>query len=470
MYDTFENPFETRYSSAEMKKLFSQDTKFGLWRRLWLALAAAQKRLGLPITDEQLDEMKAHLNDINYDVAEAREKLTHHDVMAHIHAFGEQCPKAKPIIHLGATSCFVGDNADLIIIYRALDLVAREMREVVEVLAQKALEYADVPTLAFTHLQPAQLTTVGKRIALYLQDLKSDLEDILSVQKNFKLRGAKGTTGTQASYIKLFDGDESKVFELDRLVAEQMGFSATFSVTGQTYPRKFDYKILSLLSGVAQSCAKFANDLRLLQSKNEISEPFGKDQVGSSAMAYKRNPILAERICSLARYTVSLPANCAATASVQWFERTLDDSANRRIVLAEGFLSVDAILLLMKKIASGLVVNQKVIENHVLAELPFMATEALLMRCVKAGGDRQVLHEVIRRHSVAVAEEINEKGIANDLFARLKNDAAFKAFEHCFEDKLDSREYIGLAQRQTEIFVQNEVLPFLSELNGRESK
>ncbi|HKL94601.1 MAG TPA: adenylosuccinate lyase [Clostridia bacterium] len=468
MYNTFQNPFETRYSSEEMKTLFSQDTKFGLWRRLWLALATAEKKLGLPITDEQLDEMKLHLEDINYDVAIAREAEVHHDVMAHIYAFGVQCPKAKPIIHLGATSCFVGDNADLIIMFRALEIVKKEIAEVAEILAQKALLYADLPTLAFTHLQPAQLTTVGKRLTLYLQDLTMDLEAILELLKSYKLRGVKGTTGTQASFAKLFDNNENKIFELDKMVAKELGFENTFSVTGQTYPRKFDYKILSVLSGVAQSCAKFANDMRILQSKNEMQEPFSKSQVGSSAMAYKRNPILAERICALSRYNISLPVNCAMTSSVQWLERTLDDSANRRIVIAESFLSIDAILLLMKKIVSGLVVNENVIKLHIEAELPFMATENLLMKCVKEGGDRQVLHEVIRFHSIEVTKEQNEKGTENNLFERLKGDKAFEAFLDCFDNKIDSREYTGISAVQTIKFVNEEVLPLLAKLNRGE--
>lgn len=463
MYDTFQNPFETRYSSDEMKKLFSQDTKFGLWRRLWLALAKAEKQLGLPISDEQLDEMKAHLDDINYEVAKSREKEVHHDVMSHIYAFSEQCPKAKPIIHLGATSCFVTCNSELIITYRALQLVKKELQAVIKSLAEQALKYAALPTLAFTHLQPAQLTTVGKRLALYIQDFALDFEAVNGILNNFKLRGAKGTTGTQASFKELFDGDEKKVLELDELVAKEMGFSKTYSVTGQTYPRKFDYTVLSVLSGIAQSAAKFANDLRLLQSKCEVQEPFGKSQVGSSAMAYKRNPILTERICALSRYTVSLPVNCAMTASTQWFERTLDDSANRRIVLAEGFLSVDAILLLMEKIAKGLVVNENVIKRHIENELPFMATESLLMDCVKAGGDRQVLHEAIRRHSIDVANDINEKGTQNNLFERLMGDEEFKGFLDLFPKFLSAHEFTGFSEQQTVRFITDEILPMLGE-------
>lgn len=463
---TFQNPFETRYSSDGMKTLFSQDTKFGLWRRLWLALATAEKKLGLPVTDEQLEEMRQHLDDINYDVARERESLVHHDVMAHIYAFGVQCPKAKPIIHLGATSCYVGDNADLIIMFRALELVKKEIAEVVEILANKALNFAELPTLAFTHLQPAQLTTVGKRLTLYLQDLTSDLQEICDVMKDYKLRGVKGTTGTQASFLKLFDNDSDKVFELDKLVAKELGFENTFSVTGQTYPRKFDYKVLATLSGVAQSCAKFANDMRILQSKNEMQEPFSRSQVGSSAMAYKRNPILTERICALSRFNISLPVNCAMTSSVQWLERTLDDSANRRIVIAESFLSADAILLLMKKVVSNLVVNENVIKLHLEAELPFMATENLLMKCVKRGGDRQALHEVIRQHSIAVTKAQNESGAENDLFERLKADEAFENYQDCFEENVDSIEYTGLSALQTKKFVNEEVLPLLANLRG----
>lgn len=467
MRNTFENPFETRYSSDEMKKLWSQDTKFGLWRRLWLALATAEKELGLPITQEQLDEMRAHLDDINYDVAEAREAETHHDVMSHIYAFGVQCPTAKPIIHLGATSCFVGDNSELIVMYRSLCLLKKELIEVIETLAEQAVKYAELPTLAFTHLQPAQLTTVGKRLSLYLQELKMDLENVENLLDNFRLRGAKGTTGTQASFQKLFDGDVQKIRELDKLVAREMGFDHTFSVTGQTYPRKYDYMILSAVSGIAQSSAKFATDLRLLQSKNEVQEPFSKLQVGSSAMAYKRNPIMSERICSLARYNVSLPVNCAITASTQWFERTLDDSANRRIALAESFLSADAILLLMKKIISGLVVNEHVIARHVESELPFMATESILMNCVKKGGDRQALHEVIRIHSIAVAKAQNEEGIANNLFERLKADEAFKNFADCFAKNIKARDYVGIAPEQTLHFVNNEVLPYVATVKDK---
>ncbi len=470
MYDTFVNPFETRYSSEEMKKLFSQDTKFSNFRKLWLALATAEKKLGLPISDEQLDEMKSHIYDINYDVAEAREKEVHHDVMAHIYAFGEQCPKAKPIIHLGATSCFVGDNSDLLVMFDALTLVKNELVEVIEAMSKKALEFAELPTLAFTHLQPAQLTTVGKRLALYLQELTMDLQDIIDLQKNYKLRGAKGTTGTGASFKKLFDGDEEKVMLLDKMVAKEMGFDDTFAVTGQTYTRKFDYKILSVLSGLCQSCARFANDLRLLQSKNEMQEPFGKLQVGSSAMAYKRNPILSERICSLARYNVSLPINCAVTTSTQWLERSLDDSANRRIVLAESFLSADAIMLLMKKIVVGLVVNENVIARHVSDELPFMATENIMMNAVKKGGDRQVFHEVIRTHSIAVAKAQNECGAKNDLLERLKNDDAFKKFQDCFDENIDSKDYTGISALQTRRLIENFVEPALKEAKKSSSK
>ena len=463
MKPLYENPLCTRYSSTEMQTIFSDDVRFGLWRRLWLALAKSEKALGLDITDEQIAELSAHLDDINYEDALAKEKEIHHDVMSHIYALGLLCPKAKPIIHLGATSCFVTDNSELIMMHRALKLVKERLIKVIKNLSDFALEYKDMPTLGFTHLQAAQLTTVGKRATLYVQELMMDLENVNSLLENFKLRGIKGTTGTQASFLELFNGDHEKVKRLNEMVVGEMGFKNYFAVSGQTYPRKYDFFILSTLSGIAQSASKFANDLRILQSKKEMEEPFGKKQVGSSAMAYKRNPMLSERICALSRYLISLPQNPAMTSSTQWFERTLDDSANRRLTNSEAFLTADSILLLMDKVTTGMVVYPKIIEKHVGEELPFMATENILMDCVKAGGDRQALHEAIRECSMEAAAHVKIDGLENDLIERLKAKDAFKPFKDLIDKAMDAKLYIGRASAQTEEYVSGEVLPALKK-------
>ena len=463
MKPLYENPLCTRYSSTEMQTIFSDDVRFGLWRRLWLALAKSEKALGLDITDEQIAELSAHLDDINYEDALAKEKEIHHDVMSHIYALGLLCPKAKPIIHLGATSCFVTDNSELIMMYRALKLVKERLIKVIKNLSAFALEYKDMPTLGFTHLQAAQLTTVGKRATLYVQEFMMDLENINFILDGFKLRGIKGTTGTQASFLELFNGDHEKVKRLNEMVVGEMGFKNYFAVSGQTYPRKYDFFILSTLSGIAQSASKFANDLRILQSKKEMEEPFGKKQVGSSAMAYKRNPMLSERICALSRYLISLPQNPAMTSSTQWFERTLDDSANRRLTNSEAFLTVDSILLLMDKVTTGMVVYPKIIEKHVGEELPFMATENILMDCVKAGGDRQALHEAIRECSMEAAAHVKIDGLENDLIERLKAKDAFKPFKDLIDKAMDAKLYIGRASVQTEEYISGEVLPALKK-------
>lgn len=463
MKPLYENPLCTRYSSTEMQTIFSDDVRFGLWRRLWLALAKSEKALGLDITDEQIAELSAHLDDINYEDALAKEKEIHHDVMSHIYALGLLCPKAKPIIHLGATSCFVTDNSELIMMHRALKLVKERLIKVIKNLSDFALEYKDMPTLGFTHLQAAQLTTVGKRATLYVQELMMDLENINFILDGFKLRGIKGTTGTQASFLELFNGDHEKVKRLNEMVVGEMGFKNYFAVSGQTYPRKYDFFILSTLSGIAQSASKFANDLRILQSKKEMEEPFGKKQVGSSAMAYKRNPMLSERICALSRYLISLPQNPAMTSSTQWFERTLDDSANRRLTNSEAFLTADSILLLMDKVTTGMVVYPKIIEKHVGEELPFMATENILMDCVKAGGDRQALHEAIRECSMEAAAHVKIDGLENDLIERLKAKDAFKPFKDLIDKAMDAKLYIGRASVQTEEYISGEVLPALKK-------
>ncbi|MGN0795353.1 MAG: adenylosuccinate lyase [Christensenellales bacterium] len=463
MKPLYENPLCTRYSSTEMQTIFSDDVRFGLWRRLWLALAKSEKALGLDISDEQIAELESHLDDINYEDALNKEKEIHHDVMSHIYALGLLCPKAKPIIHLGATSCFVTDNSELIMMHRALKLVRARLVKVISNLSKFAIEYKDMPTLGFTHLQAAQLTTVGKRATLYVQELMLDLENIDFILDGFKLRGIKGTTGTQASFLELFNGDHEKVKKLNELVIKEMGFNKSFSVSGQTYPRKYDFMILSALSGIAQSASKFANDLRILQSKKEMEEPFGKKQVGSSAMAYKRNPMLSERICALSRYLVSLPQNPAMTASTQWFERTLDDSANRRITNSEAFLTADSILLLMDKVTTGMVVYPKIIEKHVAEELPFMATENILMDCVKAGGDRQALHEAIRECSMEAAAHVKVEGKENDLIDRLKQKDAFKPYKDLIDKAMDSKLYIGRASQQTTEYIMSEVLPALKK-------
>ncbi|MDD2484862.1 MAG: adenylosuccinate lyase [Eubacteriales bacterium] len=453
MHDRYESPFNARYASKEMQFLFSADKKFSTWRLLWIALAESEKELGLAITDEQIAELKAHVYDINYAVAEAKEKEVRHDVMAHVHAYGEQCPAAMPIIHLGATSCYVGDNTDIILMYEGLSMIRGKLLRCLSLLSDFAMEYKDLPTLGFTHFQPAQLTTVGKRATLWMQDLLMDLTDLdLQIQKKCLL-GSKGTTGTQASFLELFDGNHEKVKQLDLLIAKKMGFPGTFPVSGQTYPRKLDSQILNVLSGIAQSAHKFSNDIRLLQHLKEIEEPFETSQIGSSAMAYKRNPMRTERMASLARYVTVNSLNPALTASEQWFERTLDDSANKRISVPEAFLAIDSILTLYSNVAHGLVVYPKVINAHIQKELPFMATENIMMDAVKKGGDRQELHERIRVHSMAAAKGVKEEGKENDLLSRIAADRAFGLGEDALMAILDPRKFVGRSPEQTEEYV-----------------
>ena len=457
MKDVYESPLSSRYADKEMKYIFSPDKKFRTWRKLWIALAEAEMELGLPITQEQIDELKEHADDINYDVATEREKLVRHDVMSHVYAYGVQCPKAKGIIHLGATSCYVGDNTDIIIMTEALEYLRNKLVTVIKELSAFAMKYKDLPTLAFTHFQPAQPTTVGKRATLWIQDLLMDLEDVEYQLSKAKLLGSKGTTGTQASFLELFDGNHEKCRELDRKIAEKMGYKACFAVSGQTYSRKLDHQMLSVLSGIAQSAAKFSNDIRLLQHLKEIEEPFEKNQIGSSAMAYKRNPMRSERIASLARYVIATELNPAMTASTQWFERTLDDSANKRISVAEAFLATDGILNLYANVADGLVVYEKVIEQRLRKELPFMATENIMMDAVKAGGNRQELHEKIRVHSMAASRVIKEEGGENDLLERIAADPAFGVTLEQLHAIISPEKYVGRAPQQTEDFINNEV-------------
>lgn len=453
MENHYECPLGTRYASAEMQDIFSPQMKFSTWRRLWLALAQSEQELGLPIENEQIEEMRAHLDDINFDVARAREKEVRHDVMSHVYAFGVQCPKAAPIIHLGATSCFVGDNADVIITRKALELIRAKLVNVINVLSKFALEYKDMPTLGFTHFQPAQLTTVGKRASLWLQDFVIDYYEIDSRINGLLLRGAKGTTGTQASFLELFGGDHEKVRALDKKISEKLGFKGSFPVTGQTYTRKADYMVLSALSGIAQSAHKFTNDIRLLQSLKEIEEPFEKNQIGSSAMAYKRNPMRSERIASLSRYLINMVQNSAMNSSEQWLERTLDDSANRRLSIAESFLSADAILDLVLNVSDGLVIYPKVIASHISSELPFMATENILMDAVLKGGNRQELHERIRIHSMEASKRVKCEGLSNDLLKRISDDPLFGLCEDDMEKLLNPALYVGRAPEQTEEYV-----------------
>lgn len=463
MSDTsiYENPLLSRYASREMAENFSDDKKFRLWRKLWIALAESEKELGLNITEEQIAEMKKYANDINYDVARKFENEVRHDVMAHVKAFGEQAKSAKPIIHLGATSCYVTDNAEVIIIDNALDMVMKKLVNVMDKLKKFALKYKDLPTLGFTHLQPAQLTTVGKRATLWLSDLEMDYYNLVNLKNSVKLRGVKGTTGTQASFLDLFNGDSKKVKELEKRVVSKMGYAKVYGVTGQTYPRKFDYNVLCVLSQIAQSAYRFSNDIRLLQHMKEVEEPFEKHQIGSSAMAYKRNPMRSERVSSLARYVLSLPVNAAVTASTQWFERTLDDSANKRIVIAQAFLSVDAILNLYLNISENLVVYDKVIAKHIAAELPFMATENIMMECVKAGGDRQELHERIRVLSMEAGKNVKQEGKDNNLIELIRNDDMFRAVWDKLDDILDARNFIGRSKDQVEEFITEEIDPIL---------
>ena len=463
MSDTsvYENPLITRYASREMSENFSDDKKFRLWRKLWIALAESEKEMGLPITDGQIEEMKKYQNDINYDDARAFEREVRHDVMAHIKAFGKQAKSAMPIIHLGATSCYVTDNAEVMIIDDALNIVLKKLVNVMDKLKRFALRYKALPTLGFTHLQPAQLTTVGKRATLWLSDLEMDYINLVHLKSTVKLRGVKGTTGTQASFLDLFDGDGGKVAELEKKVVAKLGYTKVYGVTGQTYPRKFDYNVLCVLSQIAQSAYRFSNDIRLLQNMKEIEEPFEKHQLGSSAMAYKRNPMRSERVGSLARYVLSLPVNCAVTASTQWFERTLDDSANKRIVIAQAFLAVDAVLNLYMNISENLVVYEKVIAKHIAAELPFMATENIMMECVKAGGNRQELHERIRVLSMQAAKNVKEEGKDNNLIELIRQDEMFKPVWDRLEGILDAKNFIGRSPDQVEEFISAEIDPIL---------
>ena len=459
----YNNPLLTRYAGAEMSRNFSDDKRFKLWRKLWIALAESEKELGLKITDEQISEMKNFQDKLNPEVAAEYEKKLRHDVMAQVHAYGDQCPEAMPIIHLGATSCFVTCNSEIIVLDDALTIIKTKLINVMDKLKNFALKYKDLPTLGFTHLQPAQLTTVGKRATLWLQDLCLDYESLCEIKAKVRLRGVKGTTGTQASFMDLFDGDSEKVKKLEKLVVKKMGYEKVYPVTGQTYPRKFDYNVLSVLSEIAQSAYKFSNDVRILQSMKEIEEPFEKTQIGSSAMAYKRNPMRSERISSLARYVISLPINSAVTASTQWFERTLDDSANRRIVNAQAFLAVDGILNLYMNVADNLVVYDKVIEKHIAAELPFMATENIMMECVKAGGNRQELHERIRVLSMEAAKNVKVEGKDNNLIELIKNDAMFDAVKGRLDTILDAKKFTGRACEQVTEFITNYIDPILKE-------
>jgi len=463
MKDSYVSPLNSRYASKEMKYLFSPDKKFITWRKLWIALAESEKELGLDIPDEAIKEMREHCSDINYADAEAKEKEIRHDVMSHIYAYGLQCPTAKPIIHLGATSCYVGDNTDIIVMTEALKLIHKRLINVIAVLSDFARDYKAQPTLAFTHFQPAQPTTVGKRATLWLQDLLMDLETVDAQLEKTKLLGCKGTTGTQASFLELFSGDHEKCKELDRKIAEKMGYSGCFAVSGQTYPRKLDYQMLSVLSGIAQSAYKFSNDIRLLQHLKQVEEPFEKNQVGSSAMAYKRNPMRSERISSLARYVIVDALNPAITASTQWFERTLDDSANKRISVAEAFLAVDAILCLYKNVADGLVVYPKVINRQFMQEIPFMATENIMMDAVKRGGDRQELHEKIRRYSMQAARRVKEEGGENNLPELIANDAAFGITKEEIFELLKPEKFVGRSCEQTEEFLENCIKPVLEK-------
>jgi len=462
MHDTYVNPLCARYAGKEMQRLFSDDTKFSTWRRLWIALAESEQELGLPITDEQIAQMKEHITDIDYDFAAAREHEVRHDVMAHVLTYGECCPAAKPIIHLGATSCYVGDNTDILLMRKGLELVRGMMVNVLSALADFAQTHKALPTLAYTHFQAAQPTTMGKRATLWMQDLLMDLEQLNFQLDHLRLLGCKGTTGTGASFLALFDGDSAKVVELEKKICEKMGMPGAYPVSGQTYSRKVDYQVLQALGGVAQSAAKFSNDIRLLSHLKVVDEPFESGQIGSSAMAYKRNPMRSERIASLARYVVSDVQNAAMTASTQWFERTLDDSANRRISIPEAFLAVDGILNLYLNIIRGLTVYPKMAEKLLRDELPFMATENILMYCVKEkGGDRQALHEAIRQHSVAAAKEVKLNGKSNDLFARIMADPVFGLTEEELRTVSDPLKFTGMAVEQTETFLREHVRPVL---------
>ena len=464
-FTSYQNPLTGRYASREMSYNWSPQRKHSTWRRLWLALAESEKELGLPITDQQLEQMRAHLDDIDFEAAAKKEAELRHDVMSHIHVFGALCPDARPIIHLGATSCFVTDNTELIQMRDGLKIILGKLLKVIAILADVAEKYKDMPTLGFTHYQPAQLTTLGKRFSLYLQDFVMDATRVREEIEKIPFRGVKGTTGTQASFMELFHGDQEKVRRLDQLVSGKMGFSSSIALSGQTYTRKVDFYVLSVLSGIAQSAYKMAGDIRLLAILMEIEEPFEMSQVGSSAMAYKRNPMRSERVCSLSRYLMSLPVNAAMTHSTQWFERTLDDSANRRIVLGEAFLTADVILSLAANICNGIQVWPKVIHSHIMAELPFMATENILMEAVRAGGDRQDLHEAIRSHSMEAGKVVKAEGKPNDLIERLANDPLFAKVAPMFKDILDPKLFIGRAPQQVEDYLAGTVRPLIASLS-----
>lgn len=459
--DKYMSPLSERYASKEMQYIFSPDMKFRTWRKLWIALAETEHELGLNITKEQIEELKAFQDDINYEVAKEREALVRHDVMSHVYAYGEQCPNARGIIHLGATSCYVGDNTDLIVMTEALKLIKRKLVNVMAKLAEFAMEYRALPTLAFTHFQPAQPTTVGKRATLWLMELKLDYDDLIFLIESMLLLGSKGTTGTQASFLELFDGDHEKIKELDRKIAQKMGFTGCYPVSGQTYSRKIDMRVANILAGIAASAHKFSNDIRLLQHLKEIEEPFEKNQIGSSAMAYKRNPMRSERIASLANYVMIDALNPAITTATQWFERTLDDSANKRISIPEAFLAVDGILDLYLNVVDGLVVYPKVIEKHLMQELPFMATENIMMDAVKAGGDRQELHEKIRTLSMEAGRNVKEKGQENNLLELIAADPSFKMSLNELRASMDPKKYIGRSKEQTEEFILDVIQPIL---------
>ena len=461
--DRYVSPLSERYASKEMQYIFSPDMKFRTWRRLWIALAETEKELGLPITQEQIDELKAHKDDINYDVAKERERQVRHDVMSHVYAYGVQCPKAKGIIHLGATSCYVGDNTDIIVMTEALKLVKKKLVNVIAELAKFAEKYKDLPTLAFTHFQPAQPTTVGKRATLWMQEFMLDLEDLNYVLSTMKLLGSKGTTGTQASFLELFDGDQETIDKIDPMIAEKMGFKQCYPVSGQTYSRKVDTRVVNILAGIAASAHKFSNDIRLLQHLKEVEEPFEKSQIGSSAMAYKRNPMRSERISSLSRFVMVDAMNPAITSATQWFERTLDDSANKRLSVPEGFLAIDGILDLCLNVVDGLVVYPKVIEKRLRSELPFMATENIMMDAVKAGGDRQELHERIRELSMEAGKTVKVEGKDNNLLELIAADPAFNLTLEELEKTMDPAKYTGRASVQVDAFLKNVINPMLEE-------
>ena len=463
MEDRYKSPLSERYASKEMQYIFSPDKKFKTWRRLWIALAETEKELGLAITDEQIEELRANAENVNYDTARERERVVRHDVMAHVYAYGQQCPKAKGIIHLGATSCYVGDNTDMIVMSEALNLVKSKLVNVIDELARFADRYKALPTLGFTHFQPAQPTTVGKRATLWLQEFLIDLEDLDYVLDSLKLLGSKGTTGTQASFLELFDGDQDKIDKIDPMIARKMGFRSCYPVSGQTYSRKVDTRVLNVLAGIAASAHKMSNDIRLLQHLKEVEEPFEKSQIGSSAMAYKRNPMRSERIASLSRYVMVDVLNASITSASQWFERTLDDSANKRLSVPEAFLAADGILDLCLNVVDGLVVYPKVIEKRLMAELPFMATENIMMDAVKAGGDRQELHERIRELSMQAGKNVKEEGRDNNLLELIAGDPAFNMTLEELQETMKPEKYTGRSSRQVDSFLQEVVMPKLNE-------